>query len=106
VVSVGKVARDVSLTNRDIRQLRELARAILPLMRRNFLARFIWAFVEWLDVGVLVLLLVWGAALLVVLVVGGGTAIQMALVVVLVAAMALNWVLTSPAGEKLRGRRR
>jgi hypothetical protein len=61
--------------------------------------------VESLDVVVLVLLLAWGVALVAVIVAGGGTAIQIGLVVLLVAFIALRWVRTSFAGEKLRERR-
>jgi hypothetical protein len=60
--------------------------------------------VEWLDVVVL-LLLAWGTALAVVVIVGGGTAIQVGLVVLLVALMALRWARTSFAWEKLREQR-
>ncbi|MGH2846740.1 MAG: hypothetical protein ACRDL0_12100 [Thermoleophilaceae bacterium] len=74
-------------------------------MRGNQFVRVFRAFVEWLDVVVLVLLLVWGVALAVVVIVGGGTAIQIGLVVLLVAIMALRWARTSFAWEKLRERR-
>ena len=63
------------------------------------------AFVEWLDVVVLALLLAWGVALAVVVIVGGGTAMQVGLVVLLVAVLALHWARTSFAWEKLRERR-
>ena len=66
--------------------------------------RLFRAFVEWLDVVVLVMLLVWGVALAVVVIVGGGTAIQVGLVVLLVAVLALQWARTSFAWEKLRER--
>jgi hypothetical protein len=67
--------------------------------------RLFRAFVEWVDVVVLVLLLAWGVAMAVVVIVGGGTAIQVGLVVLLVAVMALRWAHTSFAWEKLRERR-
>jgi hypothetical protein len=72
---------------------------------RNPFVRLVLAFVEWLDVVVLVLLLAWGVALAVVLIVGGGTVIEVGLVAVLVVLMALRWVHTSFAWEKLRERR-
>jgi hypothetical protein len=74
-------------------------------MRRARLVRLFWSFVEWLDVGVLALLVGFGVALVVVLLAGGRTAIQVALVVLLIVGMALHWMLTSSAGDKLRGRR-
>ena len=74
-------------------------------MRRNPLVRIFPAFVEWLDVVVLVLLLAWGVALAVVVAVGGGTVIQVGLVVLLFVVIALRWARTSFAWEKLRERR-
>jgi hypothetical protein len=76
--------------------------AILGRVKRNPLVRLFGAFVEWLDVVVLVLLLAWGVAVAVVVIAGGGTGIQVGLVVLLVAVIALRWVRTSFAWEKLR----
>jgi hypothetical protein len=74
--------------------------------RRNPVVRAFLAFVEWLDVVVLALLLAWGIAVAVAVALNGGTAIQVLLVLILFAAIGLRWLRQSFAGDKLRDRRR
>lgn len=71
-------------------------------MRR--LIDLLGAAVEWLDVVVLALLVASGIGLVVVLALGGGSVVEIALVVLFVTAIALRWLRTSWAGDKLRGR--
>ncbi len=65
--------------------------------------RFLHSLIDWLDVFVLALIVAFGAYLAFVLLFDGAAAIEVALVVVLFAAIALRWARTSSAGDRLRG---
>jgi hypothetical protein len=75
-----------------------------PTSWPSLVVRFLRSFIDWLDVFMLALIVAFGAYLAFVLLFDGGAAIEIALVVLLFAAIALRWTLTSSAADRLRGK--